>query len=369
MHKRALAAASAIFAAALAILACTTPAKTAAATPKAGGHAVDCAGASLALPEDTVVGKLDGQPITLKDLGPDAKSAEQKALFEYCDAVFSSRQNALDNYVVEHLVDKAAKAAGKSTDDYMQAEVTKRIPQPSDDQIKAFYDSKKREGMPEFDKIDPQLRAQVVMVMNREKSEGAVKDILDGLKKGVAVEKSLPDVRSPPRDVEITAHTAIKGGKDAKVKVVEFADFQCPYCSRAAEAVRELNAKYGDKIEIAYRNFPLRQIHPFAQHAAEVGQCAQEQGKFWEMADKMYSDQEKLDEASLEDSAKAIGLDTAKFDDCLKSGRGASAVEEDVKKATDLGVEGTPTFFVNGRQHLGAPTLEGLSAAVDAELK
>jgi len=104
------------------------------------------------------------------------------------------------------------------------------------------------------------------------------------------------------------------------VKVVEFADFQCPYCSRAADAVRELSAKYGDKIEVAYRNFPLRTIHPFAQHAAEVGQCALAQGKFWEMSDKMYSDQSKLDEDSLTASAKEVGLDTAKLDECSSPG-------------------------------------------------
>ena len=355
--------------AAAVVFACTMPAKTAVATPTPTGHAVNCAGASLALPDDTVVGKLDGQPITVKDLGADAQSAERKALFEYCDAVSSARNTALDNYVVEKLVAKAAKAAGKSSDDYMQAEVQKRIPQPADADIKTFYEARKREGMPDFASIDPQLKQQVVMVMNREKSEDAVHDIIEGLKKGVNVERTLPDVRSPPRDVEITAHTATKGGKTAKVQVVEFADFQCPYCSRAADAVRQLSSKYGNKIEIAYRNFPLRSLHPFAQHAAEVGQCAQAQGKFWEMADKMYSDQDKLDEASLEDSAKSIGIDTAKLDECLKSGQGAKEVEEDVKKATDLGIEGTPTFFVNGRQHLGAPTLEGLSAAIDAELK
>ncbi|HEY4221880.1 MAG TPA: thioredoxin domain-containing protein, partial [Myxococcota bacterium] len=298
---------------------------------------------------------------------------EKKALYEYCDAVFSNRAQALDNYVTEQLVDKAGKAAGKTGDDWMQAEVQKHLPSPTDDDIKAFYEKNKREGMPPLDGLKDEalasLKGQIVMVMNRQKSEDAVRDILDGLHKGVTVEKSLPDVRSPARDIDITAHTAFKGSPAAKVKIVEFADFQCPYCSKAAEAVKQLTAKYGDKIEVAYRNFPLVSIHPFAQHAAEVGQCALAQGKFWEMSDKMYSDQDKLDEGSLVDSAKAVGMDDKKLEECLGSGKGAAEVADDVKKAQELGVEGTPTFFVNGRQHLGAPTVEGLSAAIDMELK
>lgn len=359
-------------AAALALLAvaglaaCTTTDKV--ATPASGtARAVDCAGASLALANDTVVGKLDGKPITYGDLGPDAAAAERRALHEYCDAVHATRNQALDGYVTEKLVEKAAAAAGMSADEWVQAEVQKRIPQPSDAEIQAFYETRKRPGAPALEEV----RNQVVMVMQREKSEEAVRELLESLKKGVAVERALPDVRSPPRDVDVTAHTATKGGSKAagaKVQVVEFADFQCPYCSVAANTLKELQAKYGDKVEFAYRHFPLRTIHPDAQRAAEFAQCSKDQGKFWELHDKMYSAQEKLDEASLKEAAAAVGLDAGKLDACLSSGRAAAEVEEDFKKAGELGVEGTPTFFVNGRQHVGAPTVEGLSAAIDAEL-
>lgn len=350
------------------LAACTTSEKVATPASGAMAHAVDCAGASLALPEATVVGKLDGKPITVKDLGADAAAAERKALYEYCDAVHATRAQALDGYVTEQLVQKAAAAAGKTADEWVQGEMQKRIAEPSEEEIKAFYDANTRPGAPPLEEI----RGQVVMVMQREKSEQAVREILEGLKKGVAVERSLPDVRSPARDVGVAAHTATKGGskeKGARVQVVEFADFQCPYCTVAAKTVKELHAKYGDKVEFAYRHFPLRSIHPDAQRAAELAQCSKEQGKFWEMHDKMYGAQDKLDEASLKEAASSLGLDAAKLDACLGSGRAAAEVEEDFKKAGELGVEGTPTFFVNGRQHLGAPTLEGLSAAIDAELE
>jgi protein-disulfide isomerase len=351
-------------AACAALAGCTTSEKV--ATPASGSqHARDCNGASLALSDDVVVGKLDGQPITYKDLGPEAMAAEKKALFEYCDAVHATRATALDNYVTEKLVEKAAKAAGQSPDDWMQAEVQKRIPQPSDAEIEAFYKARARPGAPPLEEV----KGQVVMMMQREKSEDAVRDILEGIKKGVSVEKTLPDVRSPPRDVAVTEHTARKGGSErAKVRVVEFADFQCPYCSMAANTVKELTAKYGDKVEFAYRNFPLRSIHPNAQRAAEFAQCSQAQGKFWEMHDKLYAAQDKLDEESMRASAKEIGLDEGKLDECLQSGKGAADVDADYKTGESLGVEGTPTFFVNGRQHVGAATVEALSATIDAEL-
>jgi protein-disulfide isomerase len=350
--------------AAASAVACTTPEKVAKPAQSAA-RAADCAGASLALPEDAVIARLDGKPVTIKDLGPEAAEAEQRALYEYCDTVHANRARALDSWVTQTLVEKAAAKASQSPDEWVQAEVQKRLPQPSDADIQAFYDTRKRPGAPPLEEV----RGQVIMLMQREKSEEAVRGLLEGLKQGVALETSFPDVRSPPRDVAAAAHTATKGSKNAKVRVVEFADFQCPYCTIAATSVKELHSRYGDKVEFAYRHFPLRSIHPDAQRAAEFAQCSRDQGKFWELHDKMYGDQEKLDEPSLRAAAAAVGLDAKKLDECLSSGRATAEVEEDMKAAEALGVGGTPTFFVNGRQHAGAATVEALAAAIDAELK
>ena len=343
--------------------ACTTPEK--ASTGTTSRRATDCAGASLALEDASVVGTLQGKPVTYGELGKEVAAAEKKALFEYCDAVFGARSAALDNYVTDQVVEKAAQAAGKPVDEWMADEVKKRVVDPTDAEIQAFYDKRKRPDAPPLEAVKP----QIAMLITRERSEEAVRLVLEGLRKTVELKASLPDVRSPAREVAITEHTGSKGKKGAAVRIVEFADFQCPYCSQAADNMREIEKKYGDRVELAYRHFPLRSIHPDAQRAAEFSQCAGAQGKFWQMHDKMYASQDALDEESLRGHALAVGVDVPRLEECLKSGRGAAEVNKDFEEASELGVGGTPTFFVNGRQHLGAPTVEGLSAAVEEALR
>lgn len=346
---------------------CTAAATGTVNTPFTGPGKTSCDAASLALTDDVVVGTFNGKPVTYKDLGPELRTAEQKALRSYCDTVAGSRNIAFDNHVTKILVDEAAKKAGVSTEDWVRGEVEKRVPEPAEADIQAFYDKQKAamgEQLPPLEMV----RAQVVQFLKREKSETAVEEVIGGLKKTATLTKSMPDVRSPPQDVSNAAHTPSKGGKGAKIKVVEFADFQCPYCTRAADITRELAAKYGDKVEFSYRHFPLRSIHPQAQRASEIAQCAGEQGKFWEVHDALYANQSALDEPSAIEHATKAGVDAAKLTECLASGRAAAQVDEDLKKGESLGVQGTPSFFINGRQFEGNPTAPGLSAAIDEAL-
>ncbi len=324
--------------------------------------------ASLALNDDTVVATFNGKAVTYKDLGPEIRRAEERALRSYCDAIYSARSIALDNHVTETLVEAEAKKASKSADEWVRGEVDKRVGEPSDAEIQAFYDKQKGamgDQLPPLEMVKP----QVVQFLKREKSEGAVTDLLDGLKKTAQLDKKLPDVRSPPVDLTAKATTGVKGKKGAKVQLVEFADFQCPYCTRAADTVKELTAKYGDKVEFSYRHFPLRQIHPQAQRASEIAQCAGEQGKFWEVHDALYANQSSLDEASAIGHATAAGVDAAKLTECLSSGRAATMVDDDFKKGEEAGVEGTPSFFINGRKFEGNPNAAGLSAAIEEALR
>ncbi|MFA5051467.1 MAG: DsbA family protein [Patescibacteria group bacterium] len=155
------------------------------------------------------------------------------------------------------------------------------------------------------------------------------------------------------------------GSADSPVVVVEFSDFQCPYCEQAFPVVRELINFYGDRIKFEYRNFPISESHPDAQKAAEAGLCAQNQGKFWELHDKMFINQSDLSVLALKNYAKEINLDSAKFNTCLDSGAFAQRVQKDFQDGLFAGVQGTPTFFVNGQILQGVPTFADMQGAID----
>ena len=161
-----------------------------------------------------------------------------------------------------------------------------------------------------------------------------------------------------------------KGDKNAPVQIVMFSDFQCPFCSRVVPTIKEIEEKYKGKVRLAFRNFPLP-FHDKAQLAAEAGMAANEQGKFWEMHDKMFGNQQALERASLEKYAGEIGLNMDKFKTALDSGKFKDSVTADVTYANGLGTGGmgTPTFFINGRQIAGAMPFDAFKTIIDDELK
>jgi len=159
-----------------------------------------------------------------------------------------------------------------------------------------------------------------------------------------------------------------KGPKSAPVQIVEFSDFQCPFCGRVVPTVKQIEDKYGNKIHFAFRNFPLP-FHQHAQLAAEAGEAANAQGKFWEMHDKMFANQQALDRASLEKYAGEIGLDVNKFKADLDSGKYKDAINKDVEYAKTVNVNGTPAFFINGHFINGAMPFEAFAQVIDAELQ
>ena len=159
-----------------------------------------------------------------------------------------------------------------------------------------------------------------------------------------------------------------RGPANAPVTIVEFSDFQCPYCGREFPVIERLMKEYDGKVRLVFRHYPL-DFHPFAQKAAEAGACAQDQGKFWELHDKMFTNQDKLAVGDLKGYAKSVGLDASKFERCLDSGEKKALVEEDMKAGTAAGVNGTPAFFINGLFVNGAQPYEQMKQTVDRELK
>lgn len=147
----------------------------------------------------------------------------------------------------------------------------------------------------------------------------------------------------------VTADTHVKGQASASATLVEFSDFQCPACGAFHPIVKQLELKYKNELKVAYRHFPLPQ-HTYAQKAAEAAEAAGEQGKFWEMHDAMFENQEHLTADDLKKYAKDLGLDTEKFNQALDSGKFANRVKEDITLGNKIGINATPTFYLNGKK-------------------
>jgi protein-disulfide isomerase len=157
------------------------------------------------------------------------------------------------------------------------------------------------------------------------------------------------------------------GPADAKVTIVEFSDFQCPYCSRAASVASQIKSKYADKVRFVFRQFPLS-FHQNAHIAAQASLAANAQGKFWELHDKMFENQQKLDRESLEASAKEIGLNLAEFKKALDDKAYESIVDAELKLGESVAVDGTPTMFLNGKRIANPTDFDAISKEIDTAL-
>jgi protein-disulfide isomerase len=174
---------------------------------------------------------------------------------------------------------------------------------------------------------------------------------------------------APPAKVDLSiGDSPAKGPSSAPVTLIAFSDFQCPFCSRAVPVLKQIETEYKGKVRMAFKNLPLP-FHNNAQGAAEAGLAANEQGKFWEMHDKMFANQQQLDRPSLEKYAQELGLNMAKFKAALDSGKFKKKVEDDAKLGNSVGASGTPTFFINGKILVGAQPFDKFKEAIDAELK
>jgi formate-nitrite transporter family protein len=167
-------------------------------------------------------------------------------------------------------------------------------------------------------------------------------------------------------DVRPSDH--IQGSKDAPVTLIEYGDYQCPYCGAAYPVVKQLQRRVGENMCFVFRNFPLTEVHPFAEGAAEAAEAAGEQGKFWEMHDALYENQNALAPEELVGYAKRLHLDVPRFTTELTARANAKRIREDFLSGVRSGVNGTPTFFINGVRHDGANDFDTLLAAVRARL-
>jgi protein-disulfide isomerase len=168
-------------------------------------------------------------------------------------------------------------------------------------------------------------------------------------------------------DVSVNG-SPFKGSEKAEVTIVKFEDFQCPYCKAVQPNYQEVLKRYDGRVRLVHKDLPLDQIHPQARLAAEAARCADDEGKFWEYHDKLYASSPNAAPEDLKFYAKDLGLKQDLFDKCMTSGKYKEAIQKDVNEGASLGVTGTPTFFINGRELSGAQSVEAISQIVDEEL-
>jgi protein-disulfide isomerase len=186
---------------------------------------------------------------------------------------------------------------------------------------------------------------------------------------GAALERGAQPVPAAltAADVPVRADDPVRGNPKAKVTVVLFSDFQCPFCARVGPTLEQLEKEYGDKVRIAWKHQPLG-FHPNALPAAEAAEAAREQGKFWPMHDRLFAAQRELSPDTYRRLAKELGLDLKRFEASLQSGRARARIQEDQAIASRVGAGGTPTMFVNGERVVGAVPYEQLKAVVERQL-
>jgi protein-disulfide isomerase len=311
--------------------------------------------------------RINGQVITAADLDKENKELTKQLLQleqQYHAQVYQTQRQALESYIQKRVLEAAAKKAGVSSpDDVMKKkkdEIAASVPDASDAEIQAVYERAKASGQ----QLPPleQVKGDIVQFLKQQKVQPQLMAYYESLKKDQKVEMLFF-----PAPVQVEVKGPAKGPQNAPVTIVEFSDYQCPYCIRAEKTVSDVLAAYPGKIRLVYRDFPLP-MHPLAPKAAEASHCANAQGKYWEMHDKMFGSDGKLEVENLKKYAREVGLDGDKFDKCLDGGEMAKVVTENHEAGEKVGVSGTPAFFVNGRLLTGAQPVEEFKSLIDAEL-
>ena len=302
---------------------------------------------------------VDGQVVYASDL---EKSAA-KALSEQRERFYHLQKQKLEEYIDAVLLTREAKKSGVSVETLLDREVYSKIMPVTDDEVDVFHGSNRSRLSMDL----KESREQIREFLRNKKIEAQKALYLKSLRSNSKIQTYL---KLPPlfrAEVPI-AGAPSKGPESAPVTIVKFEDFQCPFCKEFQPTVKELLSRYNGKIRLVHKDLPLDSIHPHARRAAEAARCADEQGKFWNYHDILYANHPKASEENLKNLAKEVGLDVNAFDRCLSSGKYKTAVQRDLIDGTKLGVTGTPTFFINGREISGNQPLEIFAAIIDEEL-
>ena len=298
--------------------------------------------------DDTVVARIGDVAVTFAELEDAWRRNDASSRLRMLQDLYDARRQALDVVVGERLVERAATARGMTRDELLTIELPARMIEVTDAEIELLYE-RNRDRFPGT--TLEQLRPQIHAALDQQRPLQALHAYMNELRAMAGDVSVMLD--APRHGVEALAEDPARGPAAAPIELIEFSDFDCPYCRRATETVERLMEQFEGQIRFVYKDYPLPS-HPNAFKAAEAGNCAHEQGRFWELHDTMFASQGSLDVDALKGYAVDLGLDPGAFDECLDSGRHAATVDRDMRIGMSYGVSSTPTLFLNGRAVLGA---------------
>jgi protein-disulfide isomerase len=300
---------------------------------------------------------INDEPITSdeveKPLGAQISKLEEQ--------IYALKRQRLEGLIQTRLLAKEAAKRGLSVPALLEAEVTTKITPVTDQEIENYYQANKT-------KYPGDNYRQTIQAQLENQRRGARQQaFIQALR---AQANIVVNLKPPPvYRADVTAGGApIRGSENAAVTIIEFSDFHCPYCKQVQPTLKRILSDYGDRVRLAYRDFPIDQLHPSARKAAEAARCANDQGKFWEFHDKLYAGGADASLETLTRLAGEIDMDAAAFQQCIAIGKHRSGIDRDIEEATRFGVNGTPGFFINGRLISGAQTFESFARVINEEL-
>ncbi len=303
--------------------------------------------------EDAVVAEVNGQKLTFADL----QRKHPGALFTAQDSFYEARKKAVEAFADEILLQQQARKENLTVGQLLDRHVNDAVAQdPSEEALRVYY-----EGVDTTQPYEA-VRGQIVAALRQRRLAKARAAYLASLRSQAVVRLRL----QPPRAEISLQGTAVRGPAGARVTVVEYADYECPYCQQAQPALEKLEAEFKGRLAFAYKDYPLP-MHAEAQKAAEATHCADAGGKYWAYHDLLFANKQ-LDVPALKGYARQLGLDGSSFDRCLDTGAKSAEVQTQAAEAQWLGIEGTPAIFINGRFFSGALTYDALRAIVEEEL-
>jgi len=310
-------------------------------------------------PTGDPLAEVNGEVVTAADLD----RALGVRLTKLQEQLYALKRAELDAQIAQRLLAQEAAQRGISVPALLDAEVTAKAGLVTETEIERVYQANKANIKGDESEVREKIRASLQQRKLAAQREQFVRSLRE---KGNVVDRLMP----PPvvRVAVATDGAPMRGDAQAPVTLVEFSDFHCPFCKRVQPTLTALLDRYPGKVKLAFRDLPLRQLHPQAPRAAEAARCAQDQGKFWDYHDVLFAQAPKASDDELKQYAADVGLDSGQFAECLSGNVHGGAVQRDIEEATKLGLEGTPAFFINGQLISGAQPLERFIQMIEEEL-